>query len=330
MKKSSFSWFRALIQISFALFFLYVGWRFYHYYLWASGAVPDFTPRPPAAEAFLPISALVGLKRLLLGNGFDPIHPAGLSIFIMAIVISLIARKGFCGYFCPVGWFCQVLDKLGRRLGISRSPGRFVSLLISLPKYILLGLFVWLIVINMPGPAIEQFLFTPYNKVADSKMLVFFLDPSRNTLIGLGVILIGSMLVPGFWCRGFCPYGALLGLFSWLSPFAVRRDKEKCTYCRRCSKACPVRIPVYRAGRVSGPECQGCLECVAACPEPGCLSLTLGYGKARLLKPLALPLLCLGLLCLGYFTALAADAWYSQVPPEELKMYHRVLNLLSH
>ena len=326
---------RRYIQLTFVAVFLYAGWEFYRYYLWATGASPDFHPRPPAAEAFLPISALVGLKRLFIGNGFDPVHPAGLTIFIAALVIAFLARKSFCGYLCPVGWFCGQIDRLGARLlnplGISRRPGKIVSMLISLPKYLLLGLLLWSILVGMNPQAVEGFLFSSYNKIADSKMLLFFLEPSFNTLVALGVLLLGSFLVQGFWCRGFCPYGALLGLFSWLSPLAVWRDKQKCTYCRRCLRACPARIPVHEARRVSSPECQGCLECVSACPEPDCLTVRAGYGnKAARVSNRFIPLLCLALLLLFIAGAKATDHWQSKVPPMELKMYHHSLRAVGH
>lgn len=319
------------IQLAFVAFFVYTGWEFYNYYLWAVGVTEIFTPRPPAAEAFLPISALLAAKRLFLGGGFDPVHPAGLAIFLAAILIALTSRKSFCGFMCPVGWGCSRLDRLGRRLGISRQPGKLVSGLISLPKYILLGLLVWGTLVNMGLPQIEIFLFSPYNKVADSKMLLFFLEPTRNALVGLGVIFLGSLIVPGFWCRGFCPYGALLGLFSWLSPLAVRRDKQKCTYCRRCTRVCPVRIPVHEAGRVSSPECQGCLECVSACPEEGCLTLSVGYGKKTRPVPFwLLPLIGLVVLFLVWQSAQVSDNWQSKVPPMELKIYHKALRQIGH
>ncbi|MDR2892077.1 MAG: 4Fe-4S binding protein [Deltaproteobacteria bacterium] len=326
---------RRYIQLALVAIFIYAGWEFYRYYLWAVGSSPDFYPRPPASEAFLPISALVGLKRWWLGNGFDPVHPAGLTIFIAAIIIALVARKSFCGYLCPVGWFCGLIDRLGARLlnplGISRRPGKIIYRIISLPKYLLLGLLAWAILVGM-GPAdVEAFLFSPYNKICDSKMLLFFIEPSTNTLIGLGVLLLGSFLVQGFWCRGFCPYGALLGIFAWFSPLAVWRDKQNCTYCRRCVRACPTGIAVHEAHRVSSPECQGCLECVAACPEPDCLSVRAGYGqKAVRVSNRLIPLLCLALLFLFIAGAKVTDNWQSKVSPIELKMYHQAIYSLGH
>ncbi len=59
------------IQYAFAVFFLYVGLRFYAYVQWIMGLSPDYVPKPASAEAFLPISALLAAKRLILTGEYD-------------------------------------------------------------------------------------------------------------------------------------------------------------------------------------------------------------------------------------------------------------------
>jgi polyferredoxin len=298
-----------------------------------------FHPRPALLEFFLPTSVLAAAKNFFSGFGFDPVHPAGLSVFFTAAVISFIARKSFCGYLCPIGFLCGLLNRLGAGLdkrlgsplGLPVRPGKLISALVSLPKYILLAALLWTILAPLSPEDTQAFLASPYNKTLDSRLWVFFTRPSRSVLIGLGVILVGVILAPGFWCRGFCPYGALLGIFSLLSPLAVRRDKEKCTYCRRCSRACQARVAVHEAVRVSSPECQGCLECVAACPVEGCLKVQAGYraqeGKIREAPLWLIPLLCVALMAAGYFIALGSGHWHSLVTPAELKTLHQQLRL---
>jgi polyferredoxin len=312
-------------------------WDFYQYFNWVTyngpKGGPAFYPRPALLEAFLPVSALAAAKNFFSGYGFDSIHPAGLSIFFAAIIISLTARKSFCGYLCPVGRLCELLSrlgagadkKLGSPLGLPRRPGKLISLLISCPKYILLAGLLWMVFARLAPENIRELLDSPYNKTLDSRIWLFFTRPSQEALIGLGVIFAGSMLTPGFWCRGFCPYGALLGLFSLLSPLAVRRDKTNCTYCRRCTRACPTRIAVHEATRVSSPECQGCLECIAACPVEGCLKVQAGYRSknSRSAPVWLIPLLCVAVMGTAYFIALSSGHWYSQMTPPELQTLHR-------
>ncbi len=319
------------VQYGFVCFFIYVGMRFYLYVQWAMGASSLYVEKPASVEAFLPISALLGAKRLLFTGQYDPVHPAGLTIFLLAVATALLLRKGFCGYLCPIGCISMLLERLGRRLGISRRPGKVLSFPLSVPKYLLLAFFAYLVLWNMNTADIEAFIRTPYNHVADSKMLLFFLHPSTVLLVILGVLFLGGMLIPSFWCRGFCPYGALLGLFSWLSPVAVRREESLCTGCRRCSKACPQRIPVHEKRRVTGPECLGCTECVGACPEKGCLQVRLGYTKKA--APLPFWSIAAGTLLLMYLFfcgAVVTGHWESRTPPELARMYHRSILQLEH
>ncbi|MCA1764708.1 MAG: 4Fe-4S binding protein, partial [Desulfobulbaceae bacterium] len=104
---------RLAVQAAFALFCLYCGYLFYLFYRWAMGASESYVARPPSVEAFLPIGALVSLKRLVLTGVYDPIHPAGLTIFIAALLIGFLFRKGLCGWICPVGFTSNLVEKLG-------------------------------------------------------------------------------------------------------------------------------------------------------------------------------------------------------------------------
>lgn len=319
------------VQYVFLAFFAYVGFRFYAYAQWAMGMSPDYVPKPASVEAFLPISSLLAAKRLALTGEYDFVHPAGLTILLLAVATALLVRKGFCGYLCPVGTLSMLLDRLGKRLGISRRMPGWLSMALSLPKYFLLLFFVDLLLLKMNAADIEAFLRTPYNMVADTKMLLFFLNPSTTLLVIMGVLVLGGMLFPAFWCRGFCPYGALLGLFSLFSPLAVRRNPEICTGCRRCSRVCPSRIPVHEKQRVSNPECLGCTECVGACPETGCLELRLGYAaKARALPFWSAAAGTLILLAVFYCGAVAGGNWESKIPPVMAREFHRDILRMEH
>ena len=91
---------------------------------------------------------------------------------------------------------------------------------------------------------IRDFMASPYGLIADVKMLNFFRHIGETGLIVVGVFVAASVFVPNFWCRFVCPYGALLGLASWLSPMKIRRNPEPCIDCAKCAKACPSALPV--------------------------------------------------------------------------------------
>lgn len=320
---------RRAVQASFALFCLYSGYRFFLFYLWASGRSEIYVPRPPSVEAFLPIGALVNLKRLLLTGQFDPIHPAGLTIFLAALFIALTLRKGFCGWICPVGFASNLVESVGRRLNLLRTPPAWLDRILLAPKYLLLFLFSYLILLGMDLAAIETFNSTTYNLVVDAKMLYFFLAPSTLSLWILFALAVLSLFLRNFWCRAFCPYGALLGILALASPLRVRREEQNCISCNKCDRICPGAVKVSSKIEVRSPECIGCGECVSVCPAKECLSLA--APGSRKLSLLALPALVLAFFFLFYGWALLTGHWHSQVPLDVSQQAYAIdLETLSH
>jgi ferredoxin len=328
IKRKNLKDLRLAVQASFALFCLYCGYRFYLFYLWAMGSSEVFVARPPSVEAFLPISGLVGLKRLILTGSYEEIHPAGLTIFIAALLIGLLFRKGFCGWICPVGFTSNLVEKLGLKLKtIYRLPFWLDLPLLSL-KYLLLAFFAFLILLKMDIQAIEAFNRTPYNLVVDAKMLLFFLEPSNLTLWVMGFLLVASFFSRNFWCRYLCPYGALLGILALVSPVRIKRDRGLCIDCHKCEKVCPGSIPVAAKESVNSPECLGCLECVAACPVDDCLTVS-AYGR-RKLPTLLLPLGILTVFFTLWAWAQLSGHWQSEIPMDVLQVYYQESRVLSH
>jgi polyferredoxin len=308
---------RSMVQICFSFFCLVAGYRFYQFYRWAIGQTEIFTARPASVEAFLPISALLGLKRLALTGIWDGIHPAGLAILISAIIIAIFLRKGFCGWICPIGFASNILEKLGRKLSMGVSLPRWLDYPLLSIKYLLLGFFGYIILWKMNVAAIEAFLSSQYNLVSDAKMLLFFLHPSVLTLQVLGILLLISLVIRNFWCRYLCPYGALLGLGALFSPVQVRRCASLCINCKRCDKICPVSIRVSQNATIRHPECIGCMECVEVCPQKNCLTVA-GPGRKQI-SISAYPVMVVGLFLLVWVIALISGHWQTQVPLEEFR-----------
>lgn len=319
---------RLLVQSAFLLFCLYCGFRFYQFYQWAIGSSATYVARPPAIEGFLPIGGLVGLKRFLLSGVYDPIHPAGLTIFIAALLLAVFFRKGFCGWICPVGFTSQLVERLARRLKLLRRPPAWLDYPLLTLKYLLLAFFAWAILLKMDLAAIEAFSNAPYNLVVDARMLLFFLAPSTTTIWVMALLVLATFFLRNFWCRYLCPYGALLGLLAWGGPLRVRRDVPSCVNCKKCEKVCPGSIRVSEQGAVTSPECLGCLECLAACPVNDCLQLT--TYRRRKLVPWLLPLGVIGLFLALWAVASLSGHWQSAVGPEMLRSYYPLAARLAH
>lgn len=310
---------RGAVQLAFLTFTLWAGWQFYLFYQWTQDLAP-YTPRPPAVEGFLPIGALLALKRFILSGYFDQAHPAGLTIFMAALTLGLLTRKGFCGWICPVGATSNFVELLSTKLKILCSlPGWLNMPLLSL-KYLLLAFFGYLIIWRLPLAAVEGFMASPYYLTADGRMLLFFLHPTTLALAITLAIIVTSLIVRNFWCRFLCPYGALLGLLAWLGPFAVRRNDELCSQCHKCSKSCPADIAVHSKKRVRSPECLGCLECTAACPEHNCLQVTACNTRVPLWL---LPLTIAAVYGAFYIWARFTGHWFGDLSDDTLKMLYQ-------
>ena len=319
---------RTLVQAGFALFCLYAGYRFYLFYLWATDQSATYVSRPPSVEAFLPIGALVGLKRFILSGNYDMIHPAGLTIFLAAMCIGLLLRKGFCGWICPVGFASNLMEKTGRKLKINWKLPIWLDLPILSIKYQLLFLFLFLIAWKMTLKELEYFHNSPYNLAVDAKMLLFFLSPSRLAAGIMIFLVVISLFIRNFWCRYLCPYGALLGLLALFSPFQVKRDKKTCIDCKKCEKICPASITLTTKKTIRTGECIGCMECISICPVEDCLTLAVPYKKKNSI--LLLPAAVVTTYLLFYAVSLLTGHWYSVVPPEVMKEIYSILTEIPH
>ncbi len=321
---------RRLVQAGFWLFSLYTGFCFYRFFLWATGSGPR-AARPPAVEAFLPVGALVSLKQLLLTGVYDPVHPAGLTVFIAALAVAFFFRKSFCGWICPVGFTAELAHAAVSRVAAAvrgtAAPRRRLPAGVSYPllglKYLLLAFFLYLVGWKMDLRALQGFINSPYNLTVAGRMLHFFLAPSSLALGVISCLVVLSLIWRGFWCRFLCPYGALLGLLALAGPLQVRRAAARCVDCKKCEQVCPAAIKITARETLVNPECVGCLDCLAVCPEPGCLSLTV-WGRKRVswwLLPAGMLLLFLGL----WVWARLSGHWQTRVPDAVLWRFYHLL-----
>lgn len=311
---------RHFTQVAFALFLLIVGWQFYGFvrYFETLGQ-SEYYNRPPVVEAFLPISALVGLKSWLSNGIFDQVHPAGLVLLLTIVGVAFLFRKAFCSWICPIGALFEATSKLGKLImGKSRRLPFWLDYPLMSLKYILLAFFVKFVLIDMPGQAALAFTQSPYNMISDVKMMNFFFNLSSTGLIVIFCLFLGSFFLHSFWCRYLCPYGALLGLVSWLSPMYVARNKELCIDCGKCDKVCPNSIQVSCKDKVLSPECTACLNCISSCPKHKALEIRL-LGWV-FLKDWRFPLLLVMVFVIVSTIAKFTGNWYTQVPEEMFRI----------
>lgn len=308
---------RSAIQLAFALLCMWIGIEFYLFLKWGMApGTESFVSRPPGVEGFLPISALISLKYWLMTSTVNAVHPSALFILLAIIIASVVLKKSFCSWLCPIGTLSESLWLLGEKIfGKSINLPRWLDYPLRSLKYLILAFFVWAIV-GMDVPAMAAFINSPYNTVADVKMYLFFANISAFALWTILVFMLLSTVVKNFWCRFLCPYGALLGIVSWLSPLKITREQSTCIDCNLCTDVCPANINVHTAGRVWSDECTSCMRCVEVCPVKNTLLVKASFTKKTI------PNWIFGILVLGTFMAVTGLAmltghWDNNITKEE-------------
>lgn len=308
---------RSIIQYSFILLCIWIGIEFYLFVTWGQSAgMSTFYHRPPGVEGFLPISALISLDYWLRSGIINTIHPSGSFILLAIIVVSLFLKKAFCSWLCPIGTISESLWIAGKKIfGRNFNIPRLLDYPLRALKYLLLFFFV-VSVGMMNVDTLKNFIYSPYNKVADVKMYLFFAHISMLALVIILLLGLLSVFIKNFWCRYLCPYGALLGIISVLSPMKITRKPNSCIDYELCTKACPSSINVHSAIRVWSNECTGCYSCVEACPVKNTLVISTSRNGNEISSKI------IGILLVMIFTAIIGLAmltgyWHNSITKEE-------------
>jgi polyferredoxin len=331
---------RRIVQGAFVALNATLGLQFYLWVRCFEGAGVSFpVARPAGVEGWLPIAGFMNSKYFLLTGRIPAIHPAAMWLFLAFVLMSLLLKKAFCSWLCPVGTLSEILWKLGKAiLGRNLRLPRWADIPLRGLKYLLLGFFV-LIIGSMSAEAIQEFMQTPYGLVADVKMLNFFRNMGGTAAIVVAALALLSTIVQNFWCRYLCPYGALMGLVSVFSPARIRRDAEACVECGKCARACPSALAVDKLVQIRSVECNGCMACIAACSVQDALQFSLPPRKAqtsrerwlrRALSPLAVAAVLAGLFLGPVLYAKATGHWQMKLPSAVYRELVPNANELSH
>jgi polyferredoxin len=267
---------RHTIQIAFLALNAFLGLKFY---LWVryfeTNGHSHYFARPAGVEGWLPIAGLMNLKYFLSTHHVSAIHPAAMVLLVIFLISSWLLKKSFCSWLCPVGTASEYLWHLGQQL-FHRSLvlPHWLDIPLRSLKYILLAFFLY-VVATLDAAGLQQFLQAPFGIIADVKMLNFFRHMGNIGIAVFLTLVVLSLMIQNVWCRFLCPYGALMGLVSILSPVKIRRDQAACIDCNKCNAACPSHLPVAQLVTIRSAECTGCLSCIAACPAENALNFAL-------------------------------------------------------
>lgn len=216
----------------------------------------------PGASGACPLGALQ--NALSSSNNTVPFYMLGI-----ILLYGLLFARWICGFLCPFGLIQDLLHKIKTPKVRKNRVTRVLSYL----KYVILAFFVIavpLIYVGFPMPGFCKYI-CPAGTLEGAIGLLS--NPANENQMGmLGplftwkfllmvIFLVGAVFIYRFFCRFFCPLGALYGLFNKIALIGVKLDRDSCTDCGLCVGKCKMDIR-----HVGDKECINCGECISACP----------------------------------------------------------------
>lgn len=281
MKKLVFV--RRISQIFFLLIFISILWTTdYH----LKGLLP--------AETFFKLDPLIVFFTSISGR----VILNGLVFSILMVLLTFILGRFFCGWVCPLGTMIDMAGTIIRKrrpiqTHLSRKTYRLkFMILLGVTLFAILGIQVaWVLdptvimarfvslnfiptitsiihqffilmikTFNLRGALVDIYHYLTFSFL-DIKVYYFF----HSLIIFSVMVLICGMAwwVKRYWCRVFCPLGALYAgcaRFAWLER-AVTKD---CTHCKRCRSYCRMGAINEDLNYIKG-ECILCMDCIYDC-----------------------------------------------------------------
>lgn len=190
-------------------------------------------------------------------------------MLLATVPATVLVGRFFCGFFCSFG-AVQDLLWLGSHRLRALFPGKRnlkkADRIFRFAKYAVLFyfiIFVWSGVTAVKTAGLWQ-VFGQY--------VSFGHWPGLKPLLSVGgilllVIFIGSLFVQRFFCRYFCPMGAIYSLISQASFLKIDKPRDGCGKCHLCTSKCPMGMDLTKKDRIAGGECISCQKCVSWCPK---------------------------------------------------------------
>ena len=216
------------------------------------------------------------------------------------VVLLVILSKAFCGWICPLGFFQEVLNMIGQKLGLQQTESlskKTTSRTRPVKWFILIFLVFFFPLLTGFGIVGHEFG-DPFCRICPSRILTTLATGETKELVLdstntgywmwsiIGTFLFGLMMAIGLmvrqpFCR-ICPMMALNTIFKKLGLVRlVKEAKPRCEKCGLCAKACPMDIHEIHTDMenkdVIYPDCNLCGRCVEFCPDKDVLKMKYAF-----------------------------------------------------
>lgn len=213
------------------------------------------------AEAWCPFGGVEALYGYFAeGNMLCSLSVSNFYILAAILVLTLLVRRAFCGYMCPIGTISEWLQRGAARLGLrDRKVPYKLDRGLALLKYAVLAVILYFTVRT------AELVFRGYDPCY-ALLSRHGEDITIWAYVVAGAIVAASLLIVMPFCRWLCPLAAVFHPFSRFGLARIKRDEAACVGCGECTTACPMAIPVDQVKQVTAARCMSCFNCIEVCP----------------------------------------------------------------
>ncbi len=184
---------------------------------------------------------------------------------LVTIVATLVFGRVWCGWICPLGAILELFGPKGmRKMRPWFRQIKYVFLITLLLMAVFGSLaFIWLDPITILVRGVADPISVAFSIIETPGLRVLTL----LSMVPLLLVLSLNLIEKRFWCRHFCPLGAIIGLGSKFAWIRRRVNAASCVQCGDCVKTCPMGAINPETIRHDPAECIMCMDCAAPCPK---------------------------------------------------------------
>lgn len=190
-------------------------------------------------------------------------------MLVATVPATVLVGRFFCGFFCSFGAVQDLLWLGSHRLRALFPRKRNLKKADRIFRFAKYAVFFYFIIFIWSGVTAVK---TAGPWQVFGQYVSFGHWPGLKPLLSVGgilllVIFIGSLFVQRFFCRYFCPMGAIYSLISHASFLKIDKPRDGCGKCHLCTSKCPMGMDLTKKDRIAGGECISCQKCVSWCPK---------------------------------------------------------------
>ena len=190
-------------------------------------------------------------------------------MLVATVPATVLVGRFFCGFFCSFGAVQDLLWLGSHRLRALFPGKRNLKKADRIFRFAKYAVFFYFIIFIWSGVTAVK---TAGPWQVFGQYVSFGHWPGLKPLLSVGgvlllLIFIGSLFVQRFFCRYFCPMGAIYSLISHASFLKIDKPRDGCGKCHLCTSKCTMGMDLTKKDRIAGGECISCQKCVSWCPK---------------------------------------------------------------